>query len=449
MKERNRVNKLWVGIVNYQKPNAMISVKNRTGFWGIILLLLHLTNPSFSQSRVGVMDINISGVPKGYEAKVRISGPQGFTRTISTSERLNNLANGSYKIAGEIIILREKPFSKAFRPAERSVNINNDTISVGIVYRQMPGSDRIWFGNQNAPANQNLNIIAYTDESIRVSSGQTPSNRLTGKVTSIRSLAFDAEGNLWAADAGTIKMYAWNTLGGNSVSPVYTLSHEAACLAFDAEGNLWFSDGKKASRIMRIPRSMLYSSGGNKTDVVLSGASFDGTQGLAFDHKGNLWAANYGKHDIVMIPAGMLVSSSADMNGLISITCESKPPVINILRSPKGMAFDRGGNLWVGYFGPNVIAKIPAGSLTSTAKITPEIQITLSVGVLLHQVAFDEEGSLWTSLSAGSFGKLTQEQLREGGKKTPAVIITGDEFRYGSGLAIYPSPEGFPLVISK
>ncbi len=116
-----------------------------------------------------------------------------------------------------------------------------------------------------------------------------------------------------------------------------------------------------------------------------------------------------------------------------------------LLSGPKALAFDTYGNLWTGFFGPNVIAKIPAADLNKTNTITPEVQLTLTVGVLLHSLAFDETGALWTALASGKFGKLSPDQLETAGKKTPDVVIVSPELKYASGLAFYPIPKDLPL----
>ena len=413
----------------------------------ICWLLIFSIQTASTQNPVGVLSVNISGVPAGVNSSLKMTGPKGFARILQRSEKLTNLEDGVYEFTSEVIIQREPLISKAFRlnNLQMKHTIKRDTQSINFVYRQMPGSDKIWLGNQTAPAGQNLHIQAYSNENITSTSTIEPSVRLTSRVTSLRWLAFDDQGNLWTADAGNIKMYAWNTLGDTNVGASITIAHEATCLAFDADGNLWFSDGKKASKIMRIPKARLNQSGGNKTDITLSGPSFDGAQGIAFDRDGNLWAGNYNKSDVVKIPRAMLAESNTAVDGLTSITCESKPPVVSVLRAPKALAFDKQGNLWVGYFGPNVIAQIPANQLNQTTKFKPDIQITLSVGVLLQQMAFDEDGSLWTALSGGSFGKINSTQLTSGGKLTPEVIIKSNQLKYGSGLAIYPPPLNFPL----
>jgi len=67
------------------------------------------------------------------------------------------------------------------------------------------------------------------------------------------------------------------------------------------------------------------------------------------------------------------------------------------------------------------------------------------MGALFHQIAFDEDGALWTAMASGKFGKLNAEQLSSGGKKIPDLVIASPELKYATALAFYPLPEGLPL----
>jgi streptogramin lyase len=166
---------------------------------------------------------------------------------------------------------------------------------------------------------------------------------------------------------------------------------------------------------------------------------------MVFDSQGNLWATHEETNSIVKLSAASIKKSSTTVAAEVTITCKSKPPVVMALSGPKALAFDRQGNLWVGFFGPNVIAKIPISDQKQSATITPEVQSTLTVGVLLNSLAFDEAGGLWTAMASGKFGRLSPEQLGGAGKITPEIVVSCPELKYASGLAFYPIPEGLPL----
>jgi streptogramin lyase len=395
------------------------------------------------------MRIEISGAPSGSSPSISVSGPGGFSKTISGSEVFTNLASGTYEFKSEVIVKRQPFISQAFRldNLNLKVIVKNDTQRVNLAYKLMPGSDKLWMGNQNAPANTSTKLIAFDEAALGATQTSNATAKVTDKATSPRGIAFDRYGNLWMADAYTLKMYEWNALGKSNVSAKVVLTFKDAipCVTFDAGGNLWISNGKRVGTISRIPATKLYAGGTPAADIVLSGSGISGVQNMAFDAQGNMWVNHDEKKSIVKLNAASLSSSSSGVEAGVMITCQSKPPVKMTLSGPKALAFDKNGNLWVGFFGPNVIAMIPSVQQNTTDTITPDVQITLSVGVLLHSLAFDENGGLWTALSTGKFGKLSPEQLQSAAKVSPEVIISSPDLKYGSGLAFYPFPEGLPL----
>lgn len=414
----------------------------------ILLCLLIINTLSYSQK--GLLRVEVSGAPSGATPAISVSGPQGFSKTLTRSETIANLAAGTYEFKSEIIVKREPFISQAFRLDNLllKITVKNDTQRVNLIYKLMPGSDKLWIGNQNASANTSTDIVAYNEDALRATQTSNATVKLTGKVTSPRGMAFDRYGNLWLADAYTLKMYEWNALGKSDVLPKVVLNFKDAvpCIAFDAAGNAWISNGKKiGAAVFRIPLAKLYKSGTPVADVVLSGSGISGVQSIALDANGDMWLNHDEKKAVVEVKAASLTKSSASVEADVMITCESLPPVKMTLSGPKALAFDKQGNLWVGYFGPNVIARIDASEQSTSATITPNVQISLTVGVLLHSIAFDEDGSLWTALATGKFGKLSSGQLSSAGKKVPDAIITSPELKYGSGLAFYPLPDGFPL----
>jgi ligand-binding sensor domain-containing protein len=413
-----------------------------------ILLLLLLSNTlAFSQK--GLLSVNISGAPAGANETILMSGPNGFSKTLTRSETFSNLASGTYEFKSEIIIQRQPFISQAFRLDKLSskISVKNDTQRVNLTYRLMPGSDKLWVGNQNAVYNTSTKIIAFNEDALRSTQTSNATAKLTDKVTSARGMAFDRFGNLWLADAYSLKMFDWNSLGKSNALPkvVLNLKEPTPCIVFDAAGNVWISNGRKIGVISRIPFAQLYASGAPTADIVLSGSGINDVQGMAFDANGNLWITHKEKKAVIKLNAAAITTSSTTVEAAVTIICESKPPVTMTLSGPAALAFDKQGNLWVGYFGPNVIARIAVSEQNTSATITPEIQLSLTVGVILHSLAFDEDGSLCTALATGKFGKFSPSQLTSAGKKIPDVIIICPELKYATGLAFYPLPEGLPL----
>ncbi len=402
-----------------------------------------------SYCQKGLLRIELSGAPSGSTPLISVSGPNGFSKTISNSETFTNLASGTYEFKSEIIEKRQPFISQAFRLENLALKVvvKNDTQRVNLAYRLMPGSEKLWMGNQNALPNTSTKLIGFDKDVLRATQTSSATAKVTDKATSPKGIAFDQYGNLWMADAYTLKMYEWSSLSKSNVLPkvVLTLKDPVPCVTFDLGGNLWISNGKKIGTLSRIPAAKLYASGSPTPDITLSGNGISGVQNIAFDVKGNMWINHDEKKSIVKIDAALLSTSSSAIEASVMLTCQSKPPVTMTLSGPKALAFDKNGNLWVGFYGPNVIAMITSAQQNTTDTITPDVQITLSVGVLLHSLAFDENGGLWTALSTGKFGMLSPQQLQNAGKVSPEVTISSTELKYASGLAFYPIPEGLPL----
>lgn len=83
----------------------------RSTFSTILLSLLLTT----VVAQKGLLKVQVSGIPSGTLPTILITGPAGFSRTISQSETLSNLASGAYEFTTEITIHREPVMSKAYR----------------------------------------------------------------------------------------------------------------------------------------------------------------------------------------------------------------------------------------------------------------------------------------------------------------------------------------------
>jgi sugar lactone lactonase YvrE len=176
--------------------------------------------------------------------------------------------------------------------------------------------------------------------------------------------------------------------------------------------------------------------------VILGGLK--GPRGLAFDRSGNLWLGNAGENQVVRYDAARLGAPTMMPPDLV-IVSKSPAPVILDRSNPQSLAFDMAGNLWVSYEGGMVM--LPAADLTGTGSktLTPAVQIAVSVTALPEGVALDEGGGLWFAASQGKFARLGPDQLTSGGEKTPSTIITSADVGSAGDFAIFPAPAGLPL----
>ena len=407
----------------------------------------------------GALQVTIRGLPPGVLAAVTVTGSD-FSQTVTTSDTLNNLDGGSYTVAAEYVAAPDTVVRTAYRPSVSNDSLcikDAQTESVTVVYGAVPSSGKLWVSGSSGTAGANK-LRAFSSDTLGTPATVEPSVVLTTtpSVTSPKTVAFDKEGNLWVVDtAGTLKRFPANALGlSGEKSPDVIIGGDALdagvpgprSLAFDREGNLWVSISF-SDKVLKYAANQLASSGEPIPAVEIS--ALDGPTGIAFDDTGNLWLTSAGEARVVRYNASRLNASTADPPDLV-IEAKSTPPVVNTLGSPVGLAFDTAGNLWVAYFGPNVIARFTSTDLSGvgTKTLTPEVQITLGVTVLLTDLAFDESGHLWTAYSQGKLGRLTPAQLTSSGTKTPEVVITSsslDLMRYAEGLAFYPAPVELPL----
>lgn len=112
---------------------------------------------------------------------------------------------------------------------------------------------------------------------------------------------------------------------------------------------------------------------------------------VAFDRDGNLWSmgATTAETMLVRIPAANLASSGDN-----EFDREIDVPEVECLPALNAMAFDYGGDLWLGACGGNVL-EIPASELASSGDATSGTVLS-NVGDV-SDLAFDSDGNLWVA----------------------------------------------------
>ncbi len=257
-------------------------------------------------------------------------------------------------------------------------------------------------------------------------------------------LAFDGSGNLWVSDNynNRILMFSTPLANGEAASVVIgqpnftqgscgSASATVICyptgLAFDAQGNLWAADWEY-NRVLEFSSPF---SNGEAASVVLGRASFSGyggtcpstssnslcdPQGLAFDSSQNLWVADSDNNRIVAFNSPLttnetestvigqtnFANSGCNQGGISAAT-------LCLDGDGSGIAFDSNGNLWVGdYLNNRVLEfKAPLSTGESASLVLGQTSFSgdscnaggLSASSLCGPtfVAFDSSGNLWVS----------------------------------------------------
>jgi sugar lactone lactonase YvrE len=163
----------------------------------------------------------------------------------------------------------------------------------------------------------------------------------SGSLNGPAGVAFDANGNLWVANASNtvVQLAASQLLVSGSPTPAVTLGATSgsldgpSALAFDADGNLWVANAN-ASTVVEFTGSQLAGSGSPTPAVKLSATngSLSAPSSVAFDASGDLWVANAISGTVVEFGASQLGVSGAPT------------PVVTVsgsaLSAPRGLAFD-------------------------------------------------------------------------------------------------------------
>ena len=181
------------------------------------------------------------------------------------------------------------------------------------------------------------------------------------RLNSPRAAAFDAEGRLWVSDAGGHRVLMFNPPFSNGMDADLVIGQadftsylrssepyglDPAGLALDKEGSLWVADSYN-SRVMRFSppfyNGMPAASSVGYYAASTNSGSLRNPEGVAIDSEGGLWVADTGNNRIMeFIPP-----FSAGMQASVIIGRLRYAAMPDSMASPKGLAFDSDGNLYV------------------------------------------------------------------------------------------------------
>lgn len=267
-----------------------------------------------------------------------------------------------------------------------------------------------------------------------------------------QGVVFDAFGDLWVIDGGTVstggtvkpalyeftpaQLSALGTVNNptphtiiNSVD--FTFPQQAV---FDANGNLWVSDNGSNAVFVFTPAQLSSTNTKAMPNIAItSNPAFTGPLGIAFDPAGDLWVANNGTTTIFEFEAAHLPTSSTTVSLAPDVTLSDDGN--GSIQAPWALVFDADGDLWSSNANaPNTVVEFLKANLGMTGSPTPNVTLspatidgnsTLSAP---NGIAFDNLGDLAAISSATPFGGVLfgQKQLTTGGAIDPDVFIVGN-----------------------
>jgi secreted PhoX family phosphatase len=244
---------------------------------------------------------------------------------------------------------------------------------------------------------------------------------VSGALDNANGIAFDTHGDLWVANCGGGNLLEYSgaqLAAGGSQSPNATINGGARLLcpyslAFDANGNVWVADDS-LDHVVQYSAAQL-TAGGSTTPVPVdtigsNNGSLNHTTSLAFDAGGDLWVGNDSSPTVVEYAPGLLAAGGAPAPTAI-ITLPTGT-------DPYGLAFDMRGTLWVSDGANSTMYGLAASQLAATGAPAPSIVI--GVGMTNF---FEPQQPLFDPYATPALVSTAPQPLRS--PKLPAARMRG------------------------
>ncbi|MCW3119618.1 MAG: hypothetical protein JWM28_3700 [Chitinophagaceae bacterium] len=196
----------------------------------------------------------------------------------------------------------------------------------------------------------------------------------------VQGLAFDAAGNIYAADisnhrirkitisTGLISTIAGTGTGGYNGDGILATAAQInipSALAFDSNGDLYFTD-RSNSRIRKITTSTgmistvagTGSGGYNGDGILATAAQLNNPNEVSFDASGNLYIADWLNHRVRKITTATGIISTIAGTGASGYNGDGIAATTAQISGPCGIIFDNAGNTYIAEYGGARVRKI-------------------------------------------------------------------------------------------
>jgi len=380
------------------------------------------------QSQTESLSVTINGLPGSVAGAVTITGSGGYSKVVTSTTTLKVDA-GTYTVAvasvsdGGTIV----PAHYDGTASKTTVTLApGGTGSTVVTYAKADGTGAVWvpMARPVDPANPSgLRPIMKGFLNDTLAGGGFPGADVTlsGAPPDTtytffhEAAAFDGSGNVWVSDLdGYIKKYAPSSLAADGEpQPIQTIDASAFGgvfgLAFDAQGDLWAAFHLGIQIVMYSASQLATGADVSQPALILTTVSNTVAQpaGLAFDANGGLWVANSDPNvsTIVRFPPSLLTAPPNNVQETrnavpdVTIGADSSPSLVR----PFGLAFDTSGNLWVADHENGNVLRYNAAQLAQDGTPAPAMTLTTipstyGATVTPTGIAFDHSGDLWLTV---------------------------------------------------
>ena len=373
----------------------------------------------------------------GITPSVRITGPNLYSKTITTSQTLVDLPIGDYDVSASSIVHPDSIVGTlidtvGITGSPASIQ-TGDTVKVRVTYALGSWTGGLWVAN-----NADSVLPEYVSTQLRTSGAPVPAEALAAQGASgPAGLALDSQGNMWESDFNSDTLFMFTAAARTADSTVPSgklwsvVIQSANNLAFDLQGDLWVADGD--GFLFEFTPAQLAAGGQQNPTIQISGGELSSAYTLAFDANGNMWVADNGNQHILEYTAGQLTGTGPSCTPPPARCTPAPADTIgtnnNSINGPSGLAFDAQGNLWVANVSGGTIVEYTPAQAASNGGPVPQVTITAPAGAEPASLAFDNSGTLWVGdeigFNNGAMYAFKSSQLAATGSPTPAVTITG------------------------
>lgn len=280
-------------------------------------------------------------------------------------------------------------------------------------------------------------------------------------------VAVDGQGNILLADRADHRVRRINTAGvpttyagtgfpgilGNGIAATSAQMGLPQALTLDRLGNLYIASGSGSAVRGVAPSTAIATVAGGVEGFggdggLATSAQLRNPSGVAADASGNLYIADTANHRIRRIDAVSRLITTFAGTGVAGAAGDGGPALNAQLQAPRGLAWDRGGNLYIADTGNNRIRVVnPFGVISTLAFRTQrpfgESAATQTEIASPQQIAVDDNGNLFVTSPHRVFRLDANSRLLspiagtgQPGFSGEGVLGTNAEFNSPDGVAV-------------